>query len=261
LDWLTSLPVSLLVIAWLTITIGVALVARVGVPALVPRAEHDSVVPIVAPLMPALGAAFGILMALTVASGAADLRSAQEIVAGEAAAASRLAWSATSPGVGSEPIHTALFDYLEATRALEWHGDDAADGEPRVAATLATLERSVRAEAARDDLSTSESTELITSLDALTSGRRSRLSAASNDIPDLYVITLLASGVALIINAGALGVRSSLRTSLLMIGLASVVGLSLALMFSLSAPWRGGFVVSGEALDAIMADLRSGFFR
>ena len=68
------------------------------------------------------------------------------------------------------------------------------------------------------------------------------------------------SGLALIANAGALGFRSSVRTSLLVVGLAVVVGLSLALLFSLSAPWRGPLIVSGQPIDAVVSELRDGFF-
>jgi len=55
-------------------------------------------------------------------------------------------------------------------------------------------------------------------------------------------------------------IRSRLRTSLLVVGLAMVVGLSLALLFSITAPWGGPLVVSGHPLDAIIGDLGSGFF-
>ena len=60
--------------------------------------------------------------------------------------------------------------------------------------------------------------------------------------------------------AGALGLRSSLRTSLLVAGLAVVVGLSLALLFSLGGPWRGSLVVSGDPIDAVVHDLHTGYF-
>jgi len=55
--------------------------------------------------------------------------------------------------------------------------------------------------------------------------------------------------------------RSSLRTELLAVGLTIVVGLSLALLISISAPWSGPLVVSGHPLDAIIHDLQTGFFR
>ena len=61
-----------------------------------------------APLVPALGAAFGILMALTVTSEAGYLKTAQETVSAEAAAASRLAWAATTPGIQAAEIQLPL---------------------------------------------------------------------------------------------------------------------------------------------------------
>ena len=212
--------------------------------------------------MPALGAAFGVLIALTLAGEAGYLKSAQDTVAGEAAAASRLAWAATSPGVEAEPIHLALGEYLQATRASEWRGDGppptATRASPR---PIATLERAVRTEAARTELGTAgqhRAARLAGCRDRAV--RRQRIAAASRHIPVLYVVTLVVSGVALIANAGALGFRSSVRTSLLVVGLAVVVGLSMALLFSLGAPWRGPLVVSGRPIDAVIADLQAGFF-
>jgi hypothetical protein len=260
-DWLTSLPAGVLVLGWLAFALLVAFGARLAVRALVPAGEHDDVQGFAAPLMPALGAAFGVLIALTLAGEAGYLKSAQDLVANEAAASSRLAWAATSPGVRSEPIHTALSDYLQATRAAEWRGSGAADGDAGVTDALATLERVVRNEAARTELGTPTSTELLTSLDGVTSDRRQRIAAASRQIPVLYVVTLVAGGTALIANAGALGFRSSIRASLLLVGLAVVVGLSLALLFSLGAPWRGSLVVSGHPIDAVIHDLHTGYFR
>jgi hypothetical protein len=76
----------------------------------------------------------------------------------------------------------------------------------------------------------------------------------------LYVVTLVAGGVALVATAGAIGVRSGVRATLPVVGLAVVVGLSLALLFSLGAPFRGPLVVSGHPIDAVVRDLRAGFF-
>ncbi|MER6998631.1 hypothetical protein [Streptomyces sp. NPDC000410] len=261
MNWLTSLPTVVLVAGWLILALLVAAVARVGVRALVPAGEQDRVPQIATPLMPTLGAAFAIFAALSLASEAGYLRAAEGLVSDEAAAASRLAWTATNPRVRSEPIHTALVDYLQTTRAREWDAAAAHPGDdPATAHAIARLERTVRAEAARPEPGSPASTELLASLDSVTSSRRARVAAASRELPALYVVTLVASGLALIVNAGALIFRSSLRTSLLIVGVASVVGLSLALLFALSAPWSGPFVVTGHPLDAVIGDLKSGFF-
>lgn len=260
MDWLTSLPAGLLVAGSLAFTVLIAIGARLAVRAVVPPSEYDHVQGLASPLMPALGAAFGVLIALTLAGEAGYLRSAEDIVANEAAAASRLAWAATSPSVQSEPIHLALEKYLEATRATEWRDGKAADGDPQVEEAIARLEQVVRVEASRTDLGTPAGTELLLSLDAVTSSRRQRLAAASRQIPVLYVVTIVVGGIALIANAGALGFRSSVRTALLVVGLALVVALSLALLFSLGAPWRGPLIVSGDPIDHVVRDLRRGLF-
>ncbi|MFG2955996.1 hypothetical protein ACGF5O_20010 [Streptomyces sp. NPDC048291] len=261
MSWLTSLPAVALVVGGLLVAFLAAALARIGVRALVPVGEQDRVPQIATPLMPTLGAAFAIFAALSLASEAGYLRAAEGLVSDEAASASRLAWAATSPRVRSEPIDAALLDYLQTTRAKEWKGTAAASGDdPATARAIARLERSVRAEAARPEVGTATDTELVVSLDSVTSSRRARVAAAGHEVPGLYVVTLMVSGLALIVNSGALVFRSSLRTSLLVVGVASVVGLSLALLFALSAPWRGPFIVSGHPLDAIIGDLKSGFF-
>jgi hypothetical protein len=259
-DWLSSLPAGVLVAGGIALALLTAFGARLVVRAVVPVSETDHVAPVAAPLMPALGAAFGVLIALTLAGEAGYLKSAQDIVADEAAAASRLAWAATSPGVRSEPIHTALRNYLQATRTSEWRDASAANGDPDVATAISVLEQTVRAEAARSELGTPASTELLVALDALTGARRQRIAAASRELPMLYVVTLVVAGVTLIANAGALAFRSSVRTTLLVVGLAIVVGLSLALLFSLAAPWRGPLIVGGHPIDAVIADLQAGLF-
>ena len=254
MNWLSSMSAVVLVVGWLGIALLVAVIGRLGVRALVPVEERDQGPQIASPLMPALGAAFAIFAALTLASEAGYLRAAEGLVSDEAAASSRLAWAATSPGVDSEPIHSALRDYLETTRTREWEDGDESGDDPATARSIAKLEEVVRAEAARPELGSPSSSELLASLDAVTSSRRVRVAAASREIPGLYVATLVVSGLALIINAGALTFRSSMRTALLAVGLASVVGLSLALLFSISAPWRGPLVVSGAPIDAIIHD-------
>lgn len=182
--------------------------------------------------MPALGAIFALLMGLTLASEVGFLASAQGIVNSEAADASRLAWAATNAGVDSEPIQSALLGYLQAVRAREWNGSTAATGDdPATTHAIASLENAVRTQAARPALGTPASTELLASLDALTSDRRARLAAASRQLPALLVG-----------------------------GLAAVIGLSLALLFALGTPWRGPITVSGQPIDAVVRDLNTGYF-
>ena len=127
--WLTSLPTAVLVVGGLAAALLVAIGGRLAARALVPAAEREGAHSVAAPLMPALGAAFALFTALTLASEAGFLASAQGIVSSEAADASRLAWAATSPGVDPAPIQSALLGYQQVTRTYEWHGKSAAAGD------------------------------------------------------------------------------------------------------------------------------------
>jgi hypothetical protein len=259
--WLTSQSVALLVVVCLVVAGLVAVVVRWAVRALVPPSEREGAVAIAAPLMSALGAAFAVLVALTLANEASYLASAQAIVSSESADASRLAWAATTQRVDTASIHAALLAYLRATRTYEWHGSSAASGDdPATSAALANLERVVRTQAARPVLGTPTSTELLAALDALTTDRRNRLAAASRELPGLYVITLAVTGAALIANATVLTIRAKRRSAGLVGGLTVVIGLSMALLFALGNPWRGPIVVSAQPIDGIINDLTTGYF-
>ena len=96
--WLTSRPMAPLVVGCVAIALLVAIGSRLAVRALVPAGERESTYSIAAPLMPALGAAFAILTALTLANEAGYLTSAQGIVSNEAADASRLGLGRDQPG-------------------------------------------------------------------------------------------------------------------------------------------------------------------
>ena len=236
MDRLTSLPAGLLVVGVSPSPSLIAFGARLAVRALVPAEEYDHVQDIAAPLMPALGAAFGVLIALTLASEAGYLKSAQDIVATRRRP--RPGWRGrrqAQASVRADPRSPW------ATTSRRRERPNGAAHAPRTATppspAIATLERVVRVEAARTELGTPAGTELLASLDAVTAAGASD-SPPLRHIPVLYVVTLVVGGVALIANAGALGFRSSVRTALLVVGLAIVVGLSLALLFSLVAVER-----------------------
>jgi Protein of unknown function (DUF4239) len=259
--WLTSLPAWELVAGFLALALLLAISSRLALKALVPMEDRDAAYSIAAPLMPALGAAFAILMALTLANEASALTSAQGIVSNEAADSARLAWASTNPGIDAPPIQRALLTYLQATTAHEWSGASAALGnDPATANAIAALEHEVRAQAARKSVGTPASTELLASVDAITSDRRARLAAASHELPGLYVVTLALSGAALVVNASVLTLRGGRRSGLLVGELAIVVGLSMALLFAIGTPWRGAIVVSKQPIDTVIRDLTSGYF-
>ena len=93
---LVSLPVWALVVIALAVGALVAIGARVALRRWLSD-EEAGVAAVAGPLMPALGAVFALLAALSLSSEAAELRSADQDVADEAAAASRLAMGEHHP--------------------------------------------------------------------------------------------------------------------------------------------------------------------
>ncbi|HEY2565705.1 MAG TPA: hypothetical protein VGI44_18490 [Acidimicrobiales bacterium] len=261
-SWLSAQSAWVLTAIFVPVALLVGFAARLVALAVIPPRERDQARAIATALMTAFAATFALLIALTVSNEATALSSAQNTVSAEAAQASVLAWTSTAPGVHSAPIQAALRSYLRATRANEWHNSAAASGsDPQTNQAIAALERTVRTQVDDRDLSTSTSNELLSSLDALSSGRRLRLAEASRGLPDFYAVTVLVTGLALIVNISVVGIRSGLRPAAVGASLTIVVGLSLALIFALATPWLGSITVSGSPLDAVIHDLTTGYFR
>ena len=261
-SWLSAQPAWVLIVLFLGVAPLIGYGARLVALALIPPREREEACAIAAALMTAFAATFALLIALTVSNEASSLNSAQNTVSAEAAQASVLAWATIAPGVPSAPIQAVLRNYLEATRANEWHSRAAATGnDPATQHALSTLERQVRTQAANRSLPTSTTNELLSSLDALSSDRRQRLAAASRGLPDFYAVTVLVTGLALIVNISVVGIRSGLRPAAVGTSLIIVVALSLALIFALATPWQGAITVSGSPLDSVIHDLTTGYFR
>lgn len=257
---LASLPIWALTAAWLVVYAAWAFGVRRLMRRSLSEAERTRAATIAGPLMPALGAAFALLAALSLAGTASELRATEDEVSTEAAQASRLAWSATGPGIDTAGVQEALAGYLQSTRDDEWSDpDEGGNEETRV--VLAELERRTRADAAATDIPTPHATELLNALDGITSARRERLASAHHDLPLFYLAVVAVAGLALIANSSALTLNDTRRLALLPTGLVAVVALSMALLLAIGNPFSGSFVASGDPIDQVVADIRAGLFR
>ncbi len=250
--------------AWLLVVVSLAVfsAAAVGVRSTMVRVltgpAREQAVTVAGPLMPALGAAFGVLVAFTIGSEWVVLRAAQDDVAAEAAAAARLAWAATSPGVETGAVVGALVVYLDTAAGTEFQGDATETGSAEAFAALGELERTVRAEATGPGVTTATSSELLASLDALTTARRDRFAAAGRRFLGLVLGLLVVSGLALVADAVALTLRFGRRVATLVAGLVAVVAMSIATILAISAPFRGSFTVLPGPIRQVVVDLDAG---
>ena len=260
-SWLSTQSAWVLIVLFVPGALLVGLAARFGARSLIPARERGEAFTIASALMTAFAATFAILAALTLASQASSLASAQDTVSAEAAQASDLAWASTAPDVSSVSIQTALLNYLKATRTNEWHSSAAASGnDPPTLHALITLERTVRIQADEPNLRSSTSSELDSTLDALTNERRVRLAEASRGLPDFYAVTVFVTGLALIVNISIVGAHFDLRPAAVGTSLTIVVALILALVFALATPWNGAVSVSGSPIDAVIHNLSAGHY-
>jgi hypothetical protein len=259
--WLTSQSVWVLVLGCLALALLISWISRHLAFRFMPSDDRAEAHAIAAALTTAFAAAFVLLTALTLANEVTSLSNAQNIVSTEAADAAVLAWSSTNPGVETQQVQDVLRDYLVATRTYEWHGTAAANGDdPQTDSAIAVMEGVVRTQAAQPGISTPTSTELLTTMDGLTSQRRLRLAAAGHSIPDFYAVLVVVTGLALIVNTSIVSTRGGWRAALVTTSLVVVIALSVALLFALATPWRGAIEVSGHPIDSVIKDLNTGYF-
>jgi len=69
------------------------------------------------------------------------------------------------------------------------------------------------------------------------------------------------AGAALVANVALLSLTASRRGLALVVGVVVVVGLSLALLIGISAPFKGPLRVGPGAIERVIVDLHDGMFR
>jgi hypothetical protein len=217
---------------------------------------------IVGPLTPALAALFSVMVAFTIVTEAGYLRTAQTVVTVEGTAASRLAWASTTPGVDGAPIRRALTDALDTMVRTDWSGRDETDRTPpAIVRSLRRLESVTRGAAVEPGTPSAVSGELLSTLDSFTSARRDVVAEATRSIPLGYLAVLVITGLALVVNVALLSLAAGRRGLALVIGVVVIVGLSIALLIGVAAPFMGPLQVNHGVLDRVLADLHGGMFR
>jgi hypothetical protein len=217
---------------------------------------------ILGPLTPALAALFSVMAAFTIANEAGYLRTAENVVGAEGSAASRLAWATTSPGVDGAPIRAALSDFLVTSTRVDWSGRaETVRTPPAVARALQRLEGATRRAATAPGVSSAVAGELLTAVDGLSMARRDVVAESTRSIPIGYLLVLGITGAALVANVALLSLSASRRGLALVVGVVVVVGLSLALLIGISAPFMGPLRVGPGAIDRVINDLHDGMFR
>jgi hypothetical protein len=224
--------------------------------------NRESVGMTAAAYMTALGSLFAILTGFLINAEYTTLRRTQDIVAEEASAASRLAWATEGlAGVDSALVQDALATYLHDLDTGEW--DALANGDPErslAVRSLSDLQGVVFNVGSREYVSAASAEGMRSAVSDLTSARRERVAIASQSLPvPLFALSVVA-GVALIVNAIAVTLRSRTWTVAVAAGILVIVALDLALILAISAPFQGAFTASRAPIAELYGEVRAGDF-
>lgn len=221
-----------------------------------------------------VGSLFAILTGFLINAAFGTVNTSREIVANEASAANQIAWIARDIGGDSGAgIQQDLQVYLAKVKSEEWPRlgnrgyDNTVLEETKGNSAMLQLESLQRGIASVissfDDSSTSSlvrAQALHAALGDLHTQRRLRFDTAQNTTPfGLFALALVA-GISLIANSIVVTLRGRSWDGFVAAGITLIVGLDLALIVNLSAPFSGGFTVSSSPLTEIFEALRQGVY-
>ena len=261
MNTLTSLPTLALLLIVLTVVGAISaslyllINRRIG-----DHREHAGMA--AAAYMTALGSLFAILTGFLINSEYSTLRETQQIVGSEAASSSRLA-SATEglPSVDGSAIQVRLGRYLNDASTADWKALAEGNAQDSPAfLSLRELQSTVFSISSRSYVPGATTDAMDTAVAELTSSRRELISLANSEMPfQLFALSAIA-GLALIVNAMFVALRTGGNTSYVAVGIIVIVALDLALILGISAPFRGPFVVDREPVQAMSEEVLQGVY-
>ncbi len=212
--------------------------------------------------MTALGSLFAILTGFLISSEFLTLRSAQNAVGSEVAAASQLAQASgalTPADTGA--LQESLVGYLDSIPAGEWPAlaTGAADRSPS-ADRLRELQRTVFVQANRSYVPDGASGTMQQAVNDMTASRRERVVIAAGSLPlPLFLLAAL-SGLALLVNALLVSNRQGWRYGWVAAGIVLAVALDLGAILAISAPFQGAFAVDTAPITQLAGEIRDGAY-
>jgi hypothetical protein len=207
-----------------------------------------------------LGTLFAILTGFLISSEYSIYRQAQTSIAQETSAGTNLAYSTRPlPAVDISQIQARTALYIDAIQREDWQA--LSKGRLPAGETfdrMRDLQGAAYLLTAREYTPASTEWELRQAVDDLIARRKERLAIGTLTLPGLMFLLSVAAGLALIVNAVMVSLREGRYAALVAVTIVIIVALDLALIIALSAPFRGGFIVSSAPLDILRDELQQG---
>jgi hypothetical protein len=203
-----------------------------------------------------IGAIFGFLIGIAATMTWSALNAGQEAVDSQATAAQQLAWAtkSISDKTGVAEIVGNLDRYLavEVTQDIPLLARGQGGDLPSAQA-YDTLQHSVHNVAYRNGTSASEASAMTAAAAALTATQSKMSAVAQRSLPPLLTGLLIAGGALLAMAMGA--AAAEVDRPYLMFGWALVSAISVTLILTLDAPFRGAIAVNTQPLVQVSDSL------
>lgn len=260
MSWLTSLSGPGILAICVGGAVAFALIVAAIVARAIPLGRREGVGATAAAYMTVLGSLFAILTGFLINTEYGTLRQAQNLVGVEMAAASQVAYGAAGLApVDAALVQAALVEQLDAIATREWPHLARSPELPSPAADeVSALSQDVFLFGARAYAPTGAADGMQASLATMNEARRQRIVVASQVLPlPLFALSVV-TGAALILGALLVALRAGPRYALVAAGIVLVVGLDLAAILAISAPFDGPFAVSIAPIAQLADEVRSG---
>lgn len=260
MSWLSSLSGPAILALCVGGAIAFALVAVLAAARVLPVDRREGVGLTAAAYMTVLGSLFAILTGFLINTEYGTLRQAQNLVGVEMASASQVAYGAAGlPPIDAALVQAALVEQLDAVVRREWPHLAASPELPSPAADeVSALSQGVFEFGGRSYAPPGAADGMQAALSSMNEARRQRIVIASQVLPAPLFALSVVTGAALILGALLVALRAGPRFALVAAGIVLVVGLDLAAILAISAPFDGPFVVSTAPIVQLAEEIRSG---
>jgi hypothetical protein len=258
--WLTSLPTGVVFVGLIVVMGGIAATAHHVMITRISPERRVGMSKTATVYITELGTLFAILTGFLISAEYSIYRQAQTAIAQETSAGTNLAYSTRPlPAVDISQIQDRAALYIDSIRTEDWAALRRGDlPEGQTFERMKDLQGAAYLLTARAYTPASTEWELRQAVDDLIARRKERLAIGTLTLPGLMFLLSVAAGLALIINAVMVSLREGRYAALVAVTIVIIVALDLALIIALSAPFRGGFIVSSAPLEILHDELRQG---
>lgn len=199
-----------------------------------------------------LAAVYGIVLAFVIVAMYDDFKGAEATVAQEATDTTQLYTDVDAfPHPLRQELQQAVLVYVATVRSVEWHqmrhGHEAPGAEADIEAIVHLLQ-GYNPKSVSDQAFYSEA---ISEVNEVVADRSGRLQAARESLPGTFQVLVVGGALLLIGSLYFVGMPSARGQTLLVGGVAALIGLNLLLALLLDLPFSGDLNVSSSPFDQV----------